>query len=88
MRAPVGFDEFFDAPREPVLQFLLVLQPFPLHEGLAGRIVFPGVLRHLIAANVNVFAGEQLKHFRQHVIQKFEGFVVGRVVDAVDNPRL
>ena len=67
MRLAVRIDDFFDAPDEPALQFLLILQAFALHERLAIRAVLPSFLRHFVAADVNVFSGKQLRHFRQHI---------------------
>ncbi len=84
-RAPVGADEFFNAPGEPALQFVLVFQSLPLHERLTIRTVFPGVLGHLVAADMNIFAGKKFKHFGQHVVQKLECLLFGRVIDAVED---
>ena len=78
---PCGVDEFLDAADEIALQLVLALEPFRLHARLALRALFPVALVDLVAADVNVFAREQLEDFGEHVFEEVERRVVARAID-------
>ena len=78
----VRVHDLFDAANEVALQLFLVFQAFPLHQSLAGGIVFPRTLGHFIATNVNVRGREQSGDFGEHVLQKLKSLVFGRRIDA------
>jgi hypothetical protein len=67
---------FFHALDEPALQFVFVAQAFFFDAGLAFGAVSPAVLGGFVAADVDVFRGEEVDDFVDDVFEKLEGFVV------------
>ena len=68
--------ETADAVDGVALQLIDRLQPFALHARLTLRALLPRRLGSLVAADVDVFRGEELHHLREHVLEKLEGRVV------------
>ena len=86
--ASLGIDELLDAADEVALQLMLVLQALLLDAGLAAGALLPIVFGHLVAADVDVFAGKQGQDFRQHVLQELEGLILARAIDPGKNAPL
>ena len=66
----------FHAVNQVTLQFVHVLQPFFLHAGLAERTGLPRCLSGLISPYMDVFRGEQVHHFQQHIFQELVSLLV------------
>ena len=49
---------------------MVILKPLARHQRLALRAMVPIIRPHLIATDMNVFAGEQPHRLRQHILQK------------------
>ena len=74
----MGVEKLLHLADEPRLQFVLVLQAFFLDSGLAIGAFLPVFFCHLVAADVNVFVGEQRNHFFIHVLAKLKCRILAR----------
>src|ERR1035437_10567768 len=80
--APLGIDELLDPADEVALQLMLGLQAFLFHASLAAGAFLPVVLGHLVTADVNILAGKELTHLREHVLQELEGLILACAIDS------
>ena len=49
------------------LQILIICNPFPFHQRIAGRTHLPGILPRLVSTNVYIFRREQFHHFIKNI---------------------
>ena len=68
----------FHPPDHVALQRFHALQALGFHPGLAVRAAFPVSLAGFVSADVDILAGEQVKHLQEHLLEEFVGaFLAG-----------
>src|SRR5947207_7465861 len=68
----VRIKEFLYTPHKVAFQFFLRLEMFPLHASLTFGAFMPIIRRHLIAADMDIFAWKKLQNFREHILYKLK----------------